>query len=95
MAVTGTNRKEKAVFHHKDGWYFGRLHDGSVLIQKRGLDGGILEHVIDVDSWASIVAAVSVSGETRESWQLARVFHIDDLSIEREALEKAFSDLEK
>jgi hypothetical protein len=66
-----------------------------VLIQKRGLDGGILEHVIDVDSWASIVAAVSVSGETRESWQLARVFHIDDLSIEREALEKAFSDLEK
>lgn len=38
----------------------------------------IAEAIIDPDSWASIVASVSVSGETGLTYQLAKDFHLKD-----------------
>jgi hypothetical protein len=66
-------------FHNRDGWYFKRLEDGSVRIQKTTtahVDAPVeYEHVIPENEWASIVAHVSVGGETGDSYQEAREFH--------------------
>lgn len=43
-------------FHHKDGWYFKRLEDGSVRIRIEDLRG---EHIIPPNEWASIVTEVA------------------------------------
>ena len=59
-------------FHHNDGWYFSRREDGTVVISAP--DG--VRHEIDGYSWASIVAAVSASGEDTQSYYAAHRFHI-------------------
>ena len=66
-------------FHYKDGWYFKRLEDGSVQVTKTAAgpqtENIVTQAVIDVDSWASIVASVSVKGDNAESFEAARKFH--------------------
>lgn len=64
-------------FHYKNGWYFKRrLEDGSVQVIKLDDKQNILtKAVIDVDSWASIVASVSAKGDTAEKFEAARKFH--------------------
>lgn len=63
-------------FHYKDNWFFERVRDGNVRIYHLDafgtMDRGIL---VDAASWASIVASVSVRGDTAEAFQEAREFH--------------------
>ncbi len=67
------------MFHFKDGWFFSRLPNGSVRIEKRisaKMESPIEESVeIDPDSWVSIVASVSIKGETPSARLLARDLH--------------------
>ena len=58
-------------FHFRAGLVFQRRADGAVRITKNGHPVA----VIDADSWPSIVAAMSVTGETTESYYAAREQH--------------------
>ena|SRR5260221_225558 len=71
-------------FHWRGGLYFRRLITGEVVISDwrpiltnegerkwTGLDVA----TIDADSWASIVASVSATGETSETYHDAQAFH--------------------
>lgn len=65
-------------FHYRDGWYFERLEDGSVLITypvKILDDEKIMKFRIDGDSWASIVAAVTPTGDNAETFDMAMRLH--------------------
>ena len=63
-------------FHYKGGWYWERLSNGSVRLFHLQQDSSVgVELKIDSDSWASIVASVSRSGETGEQFQLAKALH--------------------
>ena len=64
-------------FYFKDGWFFKRISDGSVLITlaKEDPDDVIARVAVDPSSWASIVAAVSAKGDTGENWNIARKLH--------------------
>lgn len=74
------------MFHWKDGWYFSRQDNGSVTMEHRVYEdefnelGQRMYHYnakvnIPAAEWASIVAAVSISGETAQSYQDALTFH--------------------
>ena len=74
------------MFHSKDGWHWRRNENGSVSVEHHvyGTEKnelGELMYTIDVkenidaDSWASIVASVSASGEAGGRWFTAREFH--------------------
>lgn len=67
------------MFHYKDGWFFTRQNDGSVLLECRDKmqpDGEVLTSLkIDADSWCSVIASMSDTGETHEKWLEARKFH--------------------
>lgn len=63
---------EPAGFHAHDGWYFHRETDGSVKVTATR---GEVVVVLHPDTWASIVASVSVHGETAETFGQARAFH--------------------
>ena len=63
-------------YHWRDGWFFSRESNGFVSIKAPG--GDDIEAriaVIPVDEWASIIASVSASGETAETFKLAQLFH--------------------
>lgn len=72
-------------FHWKHGWYFSRLSDGSVEVRNHGdynkpdpnhaAGDGRTTLVIPPEEWASIVASVSKSGETSESYHGTLAFH--------------------
>ena len=69
-------------FHFKDGWYFKRLEDGSVLIYheepiSRAECAALIDAQIEIDpgSWASIIASVSARGDTAETFREAVKFH--------------------
>ena len=65
-------------FHHRDGWFFKRMDDGTVRIQKRTNDAESrveIEHFIDESSWASVVASVSAFGENGETHDAALDLH--------------------
>lgn len=64
-----------ASFHGRDGWYFERLEDGSVRIEKR--DGERVAHHVELDAgtWASVVASVSRAGEHAGTFQMAQWVH--------------------
>lgn len=66
-------------FHWQEGWFFTRLEDGSVKIVKKeeATDEAkiIVEAIIPADEWASIIAYVSVKGETGENYREAQKFH--------------------
>jgi len=65
------------VFHAKEGWYFERITDGGVrvLIQPHEYTPPTQTVEFDADTWASIVAAVSARGESREVWAEALALH--------------------
>jgi len=64
-------------FHVRDGWWFERLPDGSVLMTHslRFLKFGKLVEMVRVHftpyEWASIVSTMSREGETQATWQAA------------------------
>lgn len=71
-------------FHWRGGLYFRRDRDGSVILsdwrpfltedgEKKWTGHDIA--VIDPDSWASIVASVSLAGETGARFEHVRAFH--------------------
>lgn len=66
-------------FHAHDGWYFRRDTDGHVTIEvteTAQVDAPLARALtVDPDTWASIVASVSASGEDGQTWQRARDFH--------------------
>ncbi|MPZ13780.1 MAG: hypothetical protein GEU73_05050 [Chloroflexi bacterium] len=64
-------------FHTKEGWWFGRLEDGSVGITKTNERAEIIEHqvVLAPNEWASVVAFVSTKGDNAESFDEALRFH--------------------
>jgi hypothetical protein len=60
-------------FHAQDGWYFRRLDEGGVEI----LDTrGTRTLKLDANGWVSVMASMSASGETAETFQGARDFHL-------------------
>lgn len=65
------------MYHFRDGWYFGREEDGTVLVKHQAPSVDLPSFLLNipVDAWASIVAAVSQYGDTKESWEKARDFH--------------------
>lgn len=74
------------VYHWKDGWYFERLTDprekyGWVRIYHIPLLQYEAQGIADVDieiephTWASIVAAVCVEGDTAFTFRLAMALH--------------------
>jgi hypothetical protein len=77
--VRQRSNMETGEFHNVDGWYYKRMEDGAVRIRKRATahdDAPVVAEVtIPENEWASIVAHVTKSGETGESWQAARNFH--------------------
>jgi hypothetical protein len=73
---------EEGNFHSRDGWYFKRLENGSVWIRKTvtpTVDSAV-EHelLIPANEWASIVAAVSASGDTAGTYAAASILHAGD-----------------
>ena len=59
---------------HVAGAEFKRLEDGTVTITR--VEGGVAHAIkLDPDSWCSAVAAVSVYGDTAESFECARGLH--------------------
>lgn len=64
VPATGDRFAEPGQMHHADGWYFRRMEDRSVRIQKRG--GAIhevveAEHLIPGAEWGSIVQHVGAA----------------------------------
>ena len=57
--------------HWRDDWFFQRTTLGAVLITLPDRS----QKVIPPNEWVSIVAAVSIAGETAETYQAALVFH--------------------
>lgn len=70
------------MFHWRDGWFFERMPDGSVMITKRkdaGLESPIItREIIPPGEWASIVASVSIKGENDRRWYTALDFHMKE-----------------
>lgn len=68
---------ESPGFHAHSGWYFHRESNGSVrILAPDSLGPGAHQlGVFDPDTWASIVASVSASGETGDTWRAAKDFH--------------------
>lgn len=64
-------------FHARDEWYFRRGEDGSVRIVAPDSMGPGAHQVVTIDAntWASVVAAVSVGGETADTFTRALQFH--------------------
>jgi hypothetical protein len=65
-------------FHARDGWWFKRVADGGVQVRREGEYGGTVANIIfDANTWASIVAAVSVDGEDFRSFSFAQDLHMN------------------
>lgn len=86
------------MFHAKDGWFFGRNDDGSVIIEHHvyGTEKNELGELMytidakerfDADTWASIVASVSAGGEQDRRFYPAREFHDSTGRIELQHLD--------
>ena len=76
------------MYHWKNGWYFGRRGNGSVRVVKlqRHPDmafmsaeaeykGAEVDLTIPESEWCSLVASLTVSGETSVTISLARSLH--------------------
>lgn len=70
-------QRDGAVWH--GGLYFERTADGAVKIVQQERSGDValplFEVVVDADSWASIVASVSLGGEMDGRFYEAQRFH--------------------
>lgn len=62
-------------FHANDNIFFTRHDRGEVEIMTKEIDGRTNHWTIEADTWASVVASVSVSGETKQTWDEARALH--------------------
>jgi len=62
-------------FHAHSGWYFRREDDGSVRILAPDSIGTHQRVDFDANTWASIVASVSSSGESGDTFRAALAFH--------------------
>lgn len=61
--------------HAQDGWYFARVADGAVRIEKRE-NGACCDCTeIPAEGWASVVASVSKGDEEGGRFYLALAFH--------------------
>ena len=74
-SVTEHNQTYEREFHASDGWWFARRSDGSVVITSPS--GGRVS--LSPNTWASVVANVSHSGETSASFLEALDFHQERL----------------
>lgn len=69
------------IHHSKNGWFFHRLKNGMVAVEKR--DGQkdtspVMERgVFTAEEWASIVASVSSGGEVNDRWRKSLDFHME------------------
>jgi hypothetical protein len=68
------------MFHAKDGWFFSRLPNGIVTVEKR-MEAKETSPLVSYatftpEEWASIVASVSVNGENDRRWYVALDFHM-------------------
>ncbi len=83
--------KLSGAFHSKEGWWFDRLPNGDVGVTLTGLT--INPYVIDAqvvfdpNTWASIVAFVSATGDNAETWGRARRLHNGQAEPERDTEE--------
>jgi len=72
---------EEAGFHVANGLFFRRLDDGSVRVTVVNADPVssrrkvYFDQTIDPESWASVVASVSLLDETYDRWFEALAFH--------------------
>jgi hypothetical protein len=63
-------------YHSHSGVHWERQWDGAVRITQRTHGGQVVrEHVIDADTWASIVAAVSLKGTDSAQRERALLLH--------------------
>jgi hypothetical protein len=67
-------------FHAHDGWYFRRNGDGSVTVsvtQTAQADAPVEREVtVSPETWASIVASVSLHGESALTFAAAAGLHV-------------------
>jgi len=61
-------------FHTRDGWHFRRV---GAAVEVRCTTGAV---ILDAATWASVVAAVSVHGETRDTYRAALQLHNGEVS---------------
>ncbi len=68
---------ESPGFHAHSGWFFRREPDGSVrILAPDSLGPGAQQvGIFDAGTWASIVASVSASGESGETFRSAEALH--------------------
>ncbi len=68
-------------FHYKDGIYFSRKDDGTVILKifDSALPNAELKTKIefDPDSWCSIISHVSKEGESSAKFEDANKFHLE------------------
>lgn len=66
-------------FHWRDGWYFKRGADGTVIIRhdNKETHRPDAEIFIPPSEWASIVSSVSAGGENAETYGVATRLHAD------------------
>ena len=73
-------------FHWRDGWYFKRGADGTVIVRRISHE----THRPDVDllippnEWASIVASVCARNETAETYAEATRLHMESIEGKQE-----------
>lgn len=63
------------MFHAKDGLYFERVGQDDVKVVVEDLYKTKREIVLSADTWASVVATVSLRGEDYETWREALTMH--------------------
>jgi hypothetical protein len=64
-------------FHSKDNWFWKRGADGSVTVTQQDVYGNIIcFHQVDASTWCSIIASVSMSGDTADSFAQAERLHM-------------------
>ncbi len=62
-------------FHTDEGWWFRRNPSGTVTIFADDSHGEPRETVLDAQTWAAAVAAVSITGATTEANRAALALH--------------------
>lgn len=55
-----------------NGWAFIRRSDGSIVMIGHG---GMVASLFSADEWASVVASMSLHGDTARAWAFVRRFH--------------------
>lgn len=74
---------ESPGFHAHSGWYFRREDDGTVrIVAPDSLGAGANQRVeLDAGTWASVIASVSASGGTSETFAAAKALHMGEHTL--------------